>query len=255
VLVVSFHDLHPGSVAECERFLAAARDAGVDRISLLVVPRWHGSTATVHDESFLARLRRWQSEGHEICLHGYVHRVERVTGGPFARLVGTAYTDREGEFHTLGEAASFARIRRGLDLLAGAGLEVEGFAPPAWLAGTPARRALARSGLSYYTTLTRIVPLGGATPIVAPALSLTSRSGSRRSLSRLWAGSILPLFLTARVVRLAAHPVDLGHPESEALLARLTSHMAAERAALTYRDVVRDTAPQSSRAPRRIGAV
>ncbi len=98
-LIVSFHDLHPGSRAQCERFLAMMRELGVVRTTLLVVPRWHGAAPCDEDLGFAAWLRERAAEGHEICLHAYVHEVTEVTGNAVQRAMGKHYTAGEGEFY------------------------------------------------------------------------------------------------------------------------------------------------------------
>ena len=151
-LIVSFHDLHPGSRAQCERFLAMLRGLGVARATLLVVPRWHGASPCNEDLEFAAWLRGLAAEGHEICLHAYLHRADAVTGNAVQRAMGRHYTAGEGEFYQIDQAEAAIRLREGLRIVAeGCGVPVWGFTAPAWLLSEGGRAALAALGFHYTT--------------------------------------------------------------------------------------------------------
>ena len=151
-LIVSFHDLHPGSRAQCERFLAMMCELGVARTTLLVVPRWHGAAPCDEDLGFAAWLRERAAEGHEICLHAYVHEATEVTGNAVQRAMGKHYTAGEGEFYQIDEPEAERRLREGLRIVRdGCGVPVWGFTAPAWLQSNAARSALAQLGFHYST--------------------------------------------------------------------------------------------------------
>ncbi len=151
-LIVSFHDLHPGSRVQCERFLAICRECGVERTTLLVVPRWHGAPPCDDDREFAAWLRERAEEGHEICLHAYLHRVDVVTGSAVQRAMGRHYTAGEGEFYQIDEAEAATRLREGLRIVRdGCGVPVWGFTAPAWLLSGGGRAALRKLGFHYTT--------------------------------------------------------------------------------------------------------
>lgn len=151
-LIVSFHDLHPGSRVQCERFLAMCRECGVERTTLLVVPRWHGAPPCDEDREFAAWLRERAEEGHEICLHAYLHRAEAVTGNAVQRAMGKHYTAGEGEFYQIDEAEAATRLREGLRIVRdGCGVPVWGFTAPAWLLSDGGRAALRKLGFHYTT--------------------------------------------------------------------------------------------------------
>ena len=116
-LIVSFHDLHPGSRAQCERFLALMRELGVTRTTLLVVPRWHGAPPCDEDREFAAWLRERAAEGHEICLHAYLHEAAEVTGNAVQRAMGKHYTAGEGEFYQIDVGEAERRLREGLRIV------------------------------------------------------------------------------------------------------------------------------------------
>ena len=151
-LIVSFHDLHPGSRAQCERFLALMRELGVTRTTLLVVPRWHGAAPCDEDREFAAWLRERAAEGHEICLHAYLHEAAEVTGNAVQRAMGKHYTAGEGEFYQIDVGEAERRLREGLRIVRdGCGVPVWGFTAPAWLLSEGGRAALAKLGFHYTT--------------------------------------------------------------------------------------------------------
>lgn len=68
--LVSIHDVMPETLGHCRRLLAALDDAGVDTLTLLVVPgrQWSGED--------LRSLRRWQNQGIHLAGHGWRHRAQ-----------------------------------------------------------------------------------------------------------------------------------------------------------------------------------
>ena len=194
-LIVSFHDLHPGSRAQCERFLTMLRELGVARASLLVVPRWHGATPCSEDDAFVAWLRDRAAEGHEICLHAFVHEAAAITGNAMQRAMGKHYTAGEGEFYQIGEADAAERLREGLRIVRdGCGVPVWGFTAPAWLLSDAARAALAKLGFGYTTRWGRVELLQGETKFgdgskVGACLQASSTLAAGQSPDRLRAGS------------------------------------------------------------------
>jgi uncharacterized protein len=239
-LIVSFHDLHGGSRAACERLLAHLAGAGIDRATLLVVPRWHGGAPFTHDASFTAWLRELVDAGHEICLHGNTHRAERVTGGPWARLIGRTYTQSEGEFFQIEHEEALRRVHDGLALLTGdAGLPVYGFTPPAWLLSAGGRAALREAGLHYTSTWDTVELLQTGAILPAPTLVYSCRNAWRRTVSRAWVRLWHWRHRRAPVLRIAAHPGDFEDARLEASLVRhLRAAVACGRRAATYRDLL-----------------
>lgn len=239
-LVVSFHDLHPGSKSVCAGFLARLTDLGVLRTSLLVVPRWHQGPPVTADAHFVAWLRELAAAGHDICLHGLYHRAEKVSGGPVQQLIGRCYTTGEGEFFQIDRATAAQRIQEGLRLLTNeAGLPVSGFTPPAWLLSPAGRAALVEAGLDYNTMHGHVEFLRTGETIAAPTLVYSCRSAWRRAVSLVWVVFWARLNRAAPVLRIAAHPGDFANPRLESSLYRqVQAALARGRSATTYRDLV-----------------
>jgi predicted deacetylase len=217
----------------------------VQRITLLVVPRWHGGRVFTEDGEFVSWLRERAAEGHEICLHGFCHRAERVTGGPLARFVGELYTAREGEFFQIGYREAEEKLRQSLVLFERVGLPVCGFTPPAWLLSAEGRKALRRLGLHYTTSLNHLELLRERRRLRAPTLVFSSRSAWRRAASRAWVRFALHLHRRSPILRVAAHPVDFAYPAVEKALFSLIERAIKVRIPCTYQDVVRAAIPEN----------
>lgn len=239
-LVVSFHDLHPGSRAACTRFLEGLAGLGITRVSLLVVPRWHGGAPFTEDAEFTAWLRGLAAAGHDICLHGFFHRVEAVTGNAVNRIVGRHYTAGEGEYYQIDRATARDRIDRGLRILAAeAELPVIGFTPPAWLLSADGRAELIAAGLHYTTTFGTVDLLQLDRRLRAPTIVYSCRAAWRRGISRVWVRFWAWVNAGAPILRIAAHPCDFDHPSIEASLwARVRAALADGRTPATYRDLL-----------------
>jgi predicted deacetylase len=247
-LIVSFHDLHPGSRAEAGRFLQLLAETGIERASFLVVPRWHGGAPFTRDTAFTTWLRELADRGHDLCLHGYTHRAESVTGGPLARLIGRRYTEGEGEFFQISRAEAERRVRDGLALLVGdAGLPVHGFTPPAWLLSAAGRDALQAAGLHYTTTWSTVELLQRGEVLAAPTLVYSCRNAWRRAVSRAWLRFWHACHRRTPLLRIAVHPGDFADARLVASLRRHLAVAAHGREAVTYRDLLpADVSPVAS---------
>jgi hypothetical protein len=245
-LVVSLHDVTPAFRPAGADLLRRLRDAGVPRTVLLVVPRWHGGEPFSRDPAFCGWLRDLQAQGHEIALHGYIHRDEQPrAGSPWRRWVATVYTASEGEFLSLDRAAAERRIREGLDVFREAGLSPRGFVAPAWLMSPGAVQAAAALGFSYTTTWSSILPLPAGLPLRAPVLVASTRAAWRRAASRAWLRLWGALQGRADVLRVAFHPADLRHPAVADLLLDVSRRAARGREVVTYAEIAARMAQRS----------
>ena len=79
-LVVSVHDVSPVTREAVAGILSALAEAGIGRVSLLVVPDHHHRGNITADAGFGTWLRQLVAAGHEAVLHGYYHQRERRAG-------------------------------------------------------------------------------------------------------------------------------------------------------------------------------
>src|SRR5258706_11710379 len=150
LLVVSVHDVAPGSAAETERWCADADALGIP-VSLLVIPGpWRGAQLMDHPD-FAAMLRDRVVRGDELVLHGWCHRAGQE-GGRVRRAAGYAVARGAAEFAALDERQAAERIGNAGRVLDTLGLSMAGFTPPGWLASGAAERALASAGFQYTTS-------------------------------------------------------------------------------------------------------
>ncbi len=208
----------------------------MERTSLLVTPCWHGEDSIDRFPDFLDWLRRVESEGHEICLHGYTHRAESIAGGPIAQAIGRFYTAREGEFYQIGREEAQQRIRLGLKMLRDAGLDIYGFVPPAWLLSETGRQALMEEGLLYTTELQHIDFLQSCR-LYAPVLVFSCRNGWRRWTSIRWVRLWERINRRTPILRLAIHPLDWDYAAIRDTILGLASQLRQHRIPAVYRDL------------------
>jgi len=237
-LIVSFHDLHPGSQSACVRFLEIAREAGVDRMSLLVVPQFHGNRPFSEEIGFCHWLRQLSEVGHDMCLHGYYHQSEQVKGGLLKQLTGKVYTAGEGEFYQIDEATATERLNRGLDMMDQARLPVCGFTAPAWLVSDQATETLRQRGFGYSTRWGQVDLLQSQQQINIPTLVYSCRNAWRRAVSLRWIDFFHKKHRNSPNLRFAIHPGDLEHP---ALVDHIRKHLRIAmqtRSAATYSDLI-----------------
>lgn len=132
-LIISFHDLHPGTWDCCRRFIDKSRKLGARNMTLLVIPQYHRDAAFSENQAFVEWLQTLPAEEFDFCLHGYYHQTEQVSGNWINRLMGNVYTTGEGEFYQLSQGEAKQKLTEGLKLLISQKLPVYGFTAPAWL--------------------------------------------------------------------------------------------------------------------------
>ncbi len=236
-VVVSIHDVAPGTRAASEQIVAELGRRGIDVCSLLVVPDYHQTGASMSDRSFVQWLRDLESVGHEIVIHGYFHSRPRGAGESLrCRLVTRCYTNDEGEFYDLGYDEAFRRVSRARDEFAAAGLRPRGFIAPAWLLGREAERAVADAEMEYTTRLTNVRDLRSGENFAARSLVYSVRTNWRRRVSMAWNGTLARLMTAAPLMRLAIHPPDLLYTNVWSKILSLAESMAEARTPITYRD-------------------
>ena len=226
---VSVHDVAPATWPDCLRLLEMLAPWSV-RVSLLVVPDFHGRGRSDQDRAFIAALRRRVAGGDEVLLHGFTHRDDapapRTLNDWWRRRV---ITDAEGEMAALNQVDAAARISSGIALLNSAGIAPAGFVAPAWLLGPGARAAVVQSGLAYTATRDQLVALPAWTALTAPSLVYSTRSRLRRLASRAWNARRARLLTASPLLRVALHPADARHPRVLGHWRSLISGLASDR--------------------------
>ena len=195
-VIFSIHDVAPPTLPQVQELAAMIRaDAGPVPVSLLVVPRYHGS------QEWCASSRRWLADaaarGDEIVLHGYEHRsTDGIDGAEFTR-------------HMTDDAVR-AQLVDALRLLDGLGLHPDGFIAPAYAHPASLSRVLRTQPVRWWATRTHLHASGGIRRVWS--FGLGASTASRRAMSPLAARATLRLAARSAALRLDLHPADLGHP-------------------------------------------
>lgn len=240
-LIVSIHDVAPGSAAESRAWLKVVEQYGLRASLLVIAGPWRGGRL---DESleFVRWLHECEEAGHEIVLHGWEHRqhpVAEMASGRGASIYGRVRARGCAEFHGLDRDTA----RRLLDLSSAVmrrcGFDPVGFTPPGWLASPAVVEVLTEMGFAYTTTQWAVHDLQRG--VRTPMLALSQRPGSlaTRPAAALNESVARHLLERNRRLRIALHPDDLQHHVLRSVTAGIFSTAVTCRAtSLTYGDLV-----------------
>lgn len=235
-LTVSLHDVAPVT-AELSRRWLELLEARSLRVSLLVVPGpWRGGDMR-SSSSFLSWLRRAESNGHEVVLHGWDHtRAERPVGlrGHYGALMARGCE----EFWTIPYEKAMGKIGNGLAVLRSEGFDPVGFVAPGWLASNDSLRALRTLSMRYTVTHTRLIDIEttASERILVTSQRPGSLAGSALALGT--RGLLNSVTTLARPVRIAIHPDDLNEERLRRTnLALCDRAMGHGYTSMTYRDL------------------
>ena len=208
---------------------------GVKKASLLVIPDHHGKGRTVDSEPLCHWLKAQEQSGHEIVTHGYFHkRTRREKEGAMEQIATRVYTADEGEFYDPTRAEAAALVQRGNAELRSAGLDPHGFIAPAWLLGTEAEAALRELGCEYTTRLQDVRDLRSGTDYPSQSLCWSVRAAWRRAMSLAWNAALFSRLANKPLMRIAVHPVDIGHQAIWRQIVRLVQAALETRVPTTY---------------------
>jgi len=237
-LVVSLHDVHPGSRERIATQRKALSAWGVPRRSLLVVPEFHHGPPA-DEPGHATWLRECRDQGDEIVLHGYFHD-RKGQGESLRNLFWTRfYTNREAEFLDLPPNEARARIERGHNRLVAAGLAPSGFIAPAWLMAPGLPALLAEMGFGYTNTLGTFLDLARNRTIATQSLCWSTRSAWRRTVSLGWNRLLFRRLRGKSLLRVSLHPDDLAYVAIRKQIERIVkTALDAGYEPITYADHV-----------------
>lgn len=239
-LIISIHDVHPDTAEKVTDILEDLEQSGIPRVSLLVVPDYHGNQKIATEPKFCQWMNQQRAKGHEIVLHGYFHSYSpsERDRGILQHIMTQIYTAGEGEFYDLSYEAAQAKLRLGNAMLAGMG-GAQGFIAPAWLLGREAERAVADAGFLYTVRLASVTDLRRQTVHKVPTLAYSTRSVWRRRVSLLWNPLLKYLTAPSPVLRVSIHPPDWEFPRLRTQILRLIAEALAVRSPMTYHEWIR----------------
>jgi len=239
LVAIELHDVAPATWPDCAAILRMLDEAGAAKVSLLVVPRFHGLPASSEDAAFVAELGARLSRGDELVLHGLVHRDDaappRSVRGFVRRRV---MTRAEGEFAALVEDDAARRLAAGIAMFDRLGWPLHGFVPPAWLLSDGARRALARRGdrLRYVSMRGGLHRLPDWRFTPSANLCYSPDRPWRRAMSRALIGRELARAAHLPMLRLSIHPQDAREPLVMRHWRLLVDDALAQREPVTQRE-------------------
>lgn len=235
-LVVSLHDVAPATAEQSRRWLELLEARSL-RTSLLVVPGpWRGGEFR-RAGAFHSWLRRAESNGHEVVLHGWEHNRPADAAGPRGR-VGALMARGCEEFWSASYADAMRRLSSGLNVLRDEGFNPTGFVAPGWLMSPDTISALRTCPLRYTVTHTRLIDLESLRDERIFVTSQRPASSVGRPLALATRALLASQTVLARPVRVAIHPADIAEPSL-----RRTNLMLCDAAlghgytSLTYQDL------------------
>ncbi|MCD0448590.1 polysaccharide deacetylase family protein [Actinocorallia sp. API 0066] len=238
-LVVSVHDVAPATADAAASWLADLDARGVPA-SLLVIPgEFAGGPGLADDPEFGRWLRALDAAGvHEVSLHGLTH-TRQPGGAPWRQWANAVLARGAGEFSALNAVEAHTRLVAGLEIMGEAGLSVDGFTPPGWLASPGTRLALSRLGFTYWTSQTGVHDLHRGRTLRMPALSHRPGGAGERLGARVMTRAARALGGARRSFRIALHPADLERPGlRDAALHAVDVALRAGARPVTYRALV-----------------
>jgi predicted deacetylase len=238
-LVVSIHDVHPGSFYAAREQVEFCEALGVQRFSILVVPDFHMRIPFEACPALVEWLQSRQKLGDEIVLHGLYHRNDAAATSTRLWFWNRLYTTQEAEFLDLDFEAAHFRIRYGKQRLEWAGLLPVGFVAPAWLMNPDVLQAAFDAGMSYLNTVDSILPRSGKI-IRSRSLCYSARARWRQVASLAWNSVLWHATRNHRIVRLSLHPGDLAVTSFRSHISAIISQAALQFESTTYRDLVAD---------------
>lgn len=210
---VSIHDVSPVWAREVEDALALCHEQGV-RPALLAVPNFHNRAPLQDDPEFCKRLRDLQSDGHEVFLHGFLHRsapaYDPARGSSrwawiFAQRV---VSSGEAEMSDVSESEGRERVEAGERTLREAGLRIDGFVAPAWSMPRWLLPWLGTRGYRFCEDHLRVYDPAAGRSRASVVLNWATRSPTRLLSTVAWcraaryARALVP-------ARIAIHPADM----------------------------------------------
>ncbi len=239
-LHLTLHDVSPVHENTLRKIHSAICELGVVRYSMLVVPDYHGEWPLERFPAFCQWLRELEENGVEMVLHGSRHSGEIADLGTADRIRSSIFTRGEGEFLGLDENRATKLLQEGREVLKRTlGVEVKGFAAPAWLYSNGTIAALAKTGFIFAENRWRVWnPATGRTILRMPIVNYAGGGLLKRSLAALWVRVSGTVLVGSEILRFAIHPCDFENNVVEnAVLKRLKS-LLKTRDTVIFRDLL-----------------
>jgi uncharacterized protein len=236
-LIVSLHDVAPEKFEQIRRQWTELTELGLSKSSLLVVPFYHGRKTISEDLALTKWLGDIQSKGHEIVLHGWLHKIsdDKNPNSNFRNwFFDNLYTSGESEFLNLNYQEAHKRMGDGLQKFQELGLKSSGFIAPAWLMNSEVERAARDHQLLYTNTVSELVHLPTQRRIPTRSCVWSTRAGWRRGCSLAWNSLLFNRLKNIDPLRISLHPCDLEYPAIWRQIKGFITQALENRKASTY---------------------
>lgn len=202
-VIWSIHDVSPGSAEWADRMVRRLTSQGATPLMILIVPAGDWAPEAI------SLLRRWETDGHRLALHGWDHCAVRPAG-TYHRLHSLFLSRDAAEHLNRGGAEMLARIERGRAWFLEDGLSAPTiYVPPAWALGAVKEQELGAMGFRWVETLTGIQSTSSKKHRLLPLVGFEADNQWRRVALQVSNTINLVLArLSGRAVRVAIHPGD-----------------------------------------------
>lgn len=209
--LVSVHDVMPETLPQVERILALLDDEGVAPVTLLVVPGAGWSSEGIE------QLRGFQARGCELAGHGWIHRVDRITG--LAHRMHSRFISRNVAEHlALDRVGIQDLIARCHAWFVEQGLGAPSlYCPPAWAMGPIPRAALASLPFTRHELFGGILSAQTGRMHPVPLTGYEADTALRTVVIRAWNRLSRRHAARGGWIRIGIHPHDLELRLSEDL--------------------------------------
>lgn len=211
----SVHDVMPSTLDATERIVDSLSCAGINKVTLLVVPGCDWGDATLH------RLERLAAQGNHLAGHGWAHRISEIRNARHW-LHSMTISRQAAEHLALERESAVALMQRCFDWFAETGLPTPSlYVPPAWAMGEPRRDDLDELPFQLYETLGGVYDSATRQFLRSPMIGFEADTWWRSVACRLW--NRLNLRFGRGPLRFSIHPAD-----PELLLGRELAALIAE---------------------------
>ena len=226
-LLVSVHDVMPRTLDDTEQIVSHLQDAGMTKVTLLVVPDTGWSAPT------LRRLEQLVASGAELAGHGWRHKVEHIRG--LRHRLHSLFISRDVAEHlALTTSEAIELMQRCHAWFEEHGLPAPDlYVPPAWAMGNVTHAELDNLPYQQFETMNGVYDNQQRRFRRSAMIGFEADTALRAFICRTWNRVNLLIAGTSKPVRVAIHPRDFELRLS-ADLRRLIDHGGT---ALSYRDV------------------
>ena len=196
----SIHDVMPSTLDATERIAAKLRDAGIGKVTLLVVP------GTGWDDAALARLCALCDQGADLAGHGWRHRVERIRD--LRHWLHSVFISRNVAEHLALDRGGVIKLMQDChDWFIERGLPAPSlYVPPAWAMGRARRDDLDILPYRRFETLYGIYDSDARRFQRTPMIGFEADTPFRAFACRVW--NRINLRSSKRPLRFSIHPGD-----------------------------------------------